>query len=142
MIPEWVDRFTSIPFKDSDEPLRSGTSCWGLVRLVYRELLNIEIPSLSAQYSGAFDIKAIHRIVQEQMETNWPEVQRDSVKALDLIVLRFKGTNSHIGIVLDKRFFLHLHEGEWSHQDNYVQKGWSKQVVGFHRYFDRERLGF
>jgi len=135
MIPQWATNYIGIPFEDTEEPSRSGTNCWGLTRLLYREQLHIELPSLKQQYGSSFFPKEIDRVIREQIEQSWLDVQIPIV--LDLVILRMLSANSHVGVMLDKRYFLHTHESSSSEQGDLNSIAWNKRITGYYRYKDR-----
>lgn len=140
MIPQWAESYIGIPFEDSDKDTRNGTNCWGLTRLIYREQLGIYLPSLIANYGTSLNPRAIHSEVEKQIKESWPEI--DKPLPFDILVVRYIKDASHIGVVIDNRYFLHTFEGNSSHYDDYTSWKWKHRVVGFHRCLKRiEQIG-
>ncbi len=61
------DNFIGLSYLDKGRD-RNGLDCWGLVRLVYSELLNIELPCYSQSYSTASDARAIAELIAAELK--------------------------------------------------------------------------
>jgi cell wall-associated NlpC family hydrolase len=51
----------------------SGVDCYGLLRLVFRELRGIELPSLVERYQTAADAAAIAALIDGELDP-WDEI--------------------------------------------------------------------
>ena len=126
------EAYIGIPFAHRDDDSRNGTNCWGLVRLIYREVRGILLPSFEGQYSGIADYETIDRLIGAEIRKNWLEIPIP--RSLSAIVIRYGRANSHIGIVIDNRRFLHTSEDGSSRWEDFTSFRWRKRVVGFYQY--------
>ncbi|MBF0358854.1 MAG: C40 family peptidase [Magnetococcales bacterium] len=129
----WANAFTGLPFI-LDGRDRSGLDCWGLVRLVYKDQLNIDLPS----FSGAFkDLKreTLQKIsnMMAVESRNWNKV--DAPQEYDVVLLRAYGSlASHVGICLGNGLMLHVLEDIDSVIEPINGPRWRNRVAGYYRY--------
>lgn len=128
----WTRDYIGLPFMPDGRD-RAGIDCWGLVCLVYREQLDIELPSYSGVYTEAS--REALRIVAGQYQSwrqNWEPV--DFPRALDVVLFRIGGLNAHVGIVIDRRHMLHILSGIDSCIEAYAGLIWRDRLQGFYRW--------
>jgi len=104
-----LDRYLGIPYRDRGRD-RQGCDCWGLVRLVYGELLGIELPSGIEGYGSALDRAAVHRTIAAGLG-DWHCVPEGEDLALDIALLSRGGEACHVGLVTLHGWVLHTREG-------------------------------
>lgn len=127
----WVERYIGIPFVDGGRDI-SGVDCWGLVRLVYSEVLNIDLPSygeISAQ-----KLLAISKAISKGQES-W--VEPDTPEPLDGVLMRHSSRTSligHMGILADRANVLHIEESTASCVVPLNHYSVRFRVAGFRRY--------
>lgn len=110
-----LDRYVGLPFRDRGRD-RQGCDCWGLVRLVYAELLAIELPSGLEAYGAAGDRAAIEAAVAAGLG-DWHPVPPDEVLALDVALLSRAGARCHVGLATLPGWLLHTRQGGESVQE-------------------------
>jgi cell wall-associated NlpC family hydrolase len=128
----WTDNYIGMPFK-CDGKDRTGLDCWGLVALVYKEQLGIELPL----YKGVFtDLsQACLRRVAATMKyerRKWHEVKDPQL--YDVIMLRSGEYAWHVGLVINKREMLHVEVGIDSVVEEFTGRQWKDRIEGFYRY--------
>lgn len=101
MIAHWASRFVGIPHEYAKASFESA-DCYGLLRLVYREVFSIEIPDLEEQLqSVAKDAVKIRELV-ERDSAAWIKVEEPEIG--DAVVLNFFGRPTHVAVYVgDKR---------------------------------------
>lgn len=128
----WSDDYINIPFR-CDGRDRSGCDCYGLVCLVYRERLSIELPD----YKGVFTdqsidtLRCVAKIMTEERE-KWQKVT--SPQEYDMVMLRTGRYTWHVGIVIDNRRMLHVMTGINSVVEDYTGRYWGNRVEEFRRW--------
>jgi cell wall-associated NlpC family hydrolase len=125
------DRFVGIPYKDKGRDY-DGSDCWGLLYLVYRDLLGIEIPTYSEAYKNGSDYEEVARLIESRKRT-WKRVE-DKPKKYDGILIRYGRYNSHVGVFISRNSFIHVQEGGFSVVDDLKSHRWRDRVVGFYRH--------
>ncbi|MFG1343206.1 C40 family peptidase [Xanthobacter autotrophicus] len=99
----WAADYVGIPFLDGGRD-RSGCDCWGLVRLVYAEVLGIDLPSHGE--ISAHDMARVSPLIREGSAcAPWLPVA-GGAKPFDVLVMR--GRPLHVGVMVDHRHVLHV----------------------------------
>jgi hypothetical protein len=69
-----IDRFVGLSYVDWGRDF-NGVDCYGLLYLVYKEVLNIEIPPLDGKHINPTDRKAIADLVNNELDP-WTEIEK------------------------------------------------------------------
>jgi len=128
----WTDDYIEIPFLPDGRD-RNGCDCWGLVCLVYREKLGIELP----EYKGVFEAQTIAQLknvarVMEREKESWVRVEKPH--EFDVVMIRSGAYAWHVGIVIDRRRMLHVMSGINSTVEEYTGMDWKNRIEEFRRY--------
>jgi len=125
-----------IPWLDKGRD-REGCDCWGLARLVYREMLGVELPSYDGDYVSAGEQAEIDAaIVAARSLGNWHLVK--TARSYDLALFRHGRHVSHIGIVvLASGLILHMMGEDSSKIESVSAPQHWRRLVGFYRYASR-----
>lgn len=107
----WANNYIGIPFKWNGDG-RDGASCYGLVKLVYREVFSISLPAYDEVEAEVKDGKGGP---QPYIATpGWTEVPLDEAKSGDVIhmwgVSNGRRTPTHCGIVVEPGLVLHAED--------------------------------
>lgn len=111
-----LDNYIGIPFKNRADTEKSA-DCFGLVRLIYKQVLNIKVYKPN---SSAFDSKSILKEFLEKVSKNWDEVQ--SLEKFDVVVMAHDPKHpdiiQHFGIYIGNGKMIHTLKGIGSHISN------------------------
>jgi len=102
---EWVKKYIGIPFVSNGRTM-DGCDCYGLVRLVFRNEYNIELPELSDNYADALNVHETARLFAE----NLPVLAGEKIAApreKAVVVITEHGVAAHIGIAAGGGYVLH-----------------------------------
>lgn len=102
----WVAQYLNLPFVDKGRT-RQGVDCYGLVRLIYQEQLNIELPSYTEHYSTSSDYGEIRALMNGEAGSLWHEIAVAEARGYDGLIFRLLGEPTHFGLVLDPPWFIH-----------------------------------
>jgi cell wall-associated NlpC family hydrolase len=127
--PRDFEQYVGIPWRDGGRT-RAGVDCWGLFRLVYAEVLGIELPSHSEDYTTALDRIVIRRLISEGID-RWRKV--DIPETGDGALLNL-ANRVHIGVVIGGGYMLHIEKGAGAVIENYNSIRMQKMLEGFYRY--------
>ncbi len=128
----WCDNYIGIPFKPNGDD-RNGLNCWTLLCLVYKEVLNIDLP----KYIDIFTDKSLASLLRvartmKVERLSWALVSNP--QPYDLILLRTGEYVWHCGVVIDKKNMLHVMEGINSCVEEYTGLMWKDKVDEFRHY--------
>jgi len=130
----WYNKYIDIPYKDGGRDA-SGLDCWGLVRLVYADQFDIQLPSLSEQYSTAKDHQQVSEVLAREKE-NW--TIQNTPEVGDVIVFKMLGTETHVGVYIGENKFLHIREGVDSVVESVESRLWKNRLVGYFKYTQQQ----
>ncbi len=127
------DRYVGIPWRKHGTGF-GGCTCWGLLHLIYREELGIELPTYSERYATAKDRSAVAALIADSKDEEWREVGAGDERTFDAVLLRTAGALAHVGIVIDPGRMLHVFDGAESEVASYHGGAWRHRVAGFYRH--------
>ena len=128
-LQEFINKALSMRFKNKGRDYAGG-DCWSIAYLAYRDILGIELPSFADDYVNAGDTKASRRVIRDLIlahRHHWNKVEYP--QALDVVLFRFGDTETHLGMMIDKRKFIHcerkintvverIDSAKWQNQGN------------------------
>jgi cell wall-associated NlpC family hydrolase len=129
-------KYMRIPFKTKGHSF-SGCDCGGLVWLIYKEELGIELPKWFEMYEGT---RIEHSVlltetVSTMLGENGIEVDIKERKPFDVIGFNICGAPIHVGIAVNDRFFLHIMQGTTRVvQERFDSLPWRKRIAGCFRH--------
>lgn len=121
--------YIGVPFLEHGRYADDGLDCWGLVRLVLREQLGVELPDLGYSYPHSHAVGAITLTVGEQLPS-WQEVERGQEQPGDVVLLRILGAPIHVGVVTEPGWMLHVMQGIDTCLERYDGPIWSRRIEG------------
>lgn len=128
----FAKQYIGLKFKNRGRT-KDGVDCWGLVRLIYKEQYNIELPSYDDEYNSSYNINETRDAIIEHAK-EWTQISKEAASTGDVIVLRLSGYPTHVGIVIEKGKMLHIIEGTDAVIENYDNRLWEHRIVGFFRH--------
>lgn len=126
------DDYIGIPFKPDGRD-RTGTDCWGLVHLIYRERLGIGLPEHSGIYTGN-SLSSLKKVAREMEEARKRWLLVEAPQEYDAVLLRTGKYVWHVGMVIDNRRMIHIMDGINSVIEPYTGLAWKNRVQEFRRY--------
>ncbi len=129
----WSNKYIKIPFKEKGRD-ENGCDCWGLARLIYKDELNIDLPTL-LEYNNTQDKEQISDLYKKTSQC-WISIAKGEEKPYDIVVLNMMGSPTHIAIVVKKGVMIHCEYGKGTtiaaYNDNSFQ--WFRKIRGIYRY--------
>jgi cell wall-associated NlpC family hydrolase len=127
---DWWNNYLYIPFQDKGRS-EKGSDCYGLVRLIYKNELGIDLPSFD-NYESTKKRDQVSKNINDVKDSLF--VTPEKPKPFDIIILRFCNLPMHIGIVTKNNFMLHCSKDVGVSHENYTGMRWKNKVLGFARY--------
>lgn len=124
----WSNRYIGIPWAREDGG-RSGTHCWGLVRLVYAEQFGIEL----ADYGGSQGERTDAVLIADKRR-EWPWQTIQQPRPGDVAVFQIGGVDDHVGIIVEGRLMLHVARGRTAEVVSIDAPQWRHRLAGLHRH--------
>ena len=125
-----LSKFIGIPYKKYGRNF-DGCDCYGLVYLFYKYMLNIDLPLFTNEYNHD-DIVSISEAIMKN-KFDWYQVKKPNYG--DCILFNLEGSNTHIGIFLERDKFLHTTEfRKESCIERLNHPFWKTRIEGFYRY--------
>jgi cell wall-associated NlpC family hydrolase len=100
-----LDPYVGLPYRAGGSD-RDGCDCWGLVVLVYRELLGKELPLYSDYRINVADREEIAALLAGA-PSGWTEVDGRHIRLFDLALMLTLGQEAHVGLVAGSGLVLH-----------------------------------
>jgi hypothetical protein len=126
------EKYVGIPYLKKGRDIE-GLDCYGLVRLIYKNELNIDLPSFTSDYSAG-DNERIEELIAQYKE-GWEEVQEPVVG--DIIVFKVMGQEAHVGLIVSPGYFIHCRENQDSAIESLNSHKWNRRITGFFRYSEK-----
>jgi cell wall-associated NlpC family hydrolase len=133
-VTRWSRDYIGLPWKFAGRD-REGVDCWGLLWLVFRDVLNIEVTAYVRETMDAPEREQIAALLSsDRMKSPWRQIKAGDEQTFDMAVFRRAGIESHVGIVIDRGRMLHILEGGESHIDRFDQGRWKPKLISLHRH--------
>lgn len=130
----WTHKYIGIPFQSKGSDF-NGCMCWGLIQLIYKTELNIELPDFSNDYeSETMAHQNTIAALVERERKKWIDVPAAEVEPFDVVILRVAGMPWHIGLMIDKNQFIHVMKNTETTIEQLDATIWNKRVCGFQRH--------
>lgn len=133
---EQQSKYMKIPFTSRGHSFQ-GCDCGGLVWVVYKEELGIELPRWFDMYNSTkieHSVK-LNTTVSTMLGENGVEVDFKDRRPFDVIAFNICGVPIHVGITVNDKYFLHIMQGTSRvAQERFDSPQWRKRVAGCFRH--------
>lgn len=135
----WSTDFIGLPYVEFGRD-RRGVDCWGLAKLVYAEILGIELPSYIERYTSPEERRELDALIHSVADgETWARPVRATT--FDIVVFRRGHMEAHVGIVVSPGLMLHTSAGDHSRLEHYGSGRWAHRLTGVYRYFEAASRG-
>jgi len=123
-------KFIGIPYKHQGYSF-SGCDCWGLLRLIYKECRDIELPTFTEYLQQWYKQGENH--IQDNIQNVRCAKVDPPYKLYDGILFYRKTIVTHIGMYIGNNKFIHVLEKSDSRVDK-IEGYWKDRLYGSWRY--------
>lgn len=135
----WSRDFVGLPWLRAGRSA-AGVDCWGLLWLVYCDVLSIAVASYADETVDEPERAEIAEMIRgEEGRSCWLPVPFGQEREFDMLVFRRAGIESHIGIVVEPGRMLHVLQGSESRAETFIEGRWRSKLVALRRHVDLER---
>lgn len=133
----WYHKYERVPFLEKGRTM-DGADCWGHARLIYKNERGIELPDYLEVYEPNFkewsnEHRALlQRLASDESQKHWQEVFEP--QEFDIILMKQKGYNTHVGVAIDDRRMIHCQRNIGTSIERFNSIRWRNNVVGFYRW--------
>jgi cell wall-associated NlpC family hydrolase len=132
--PHWSRDYVGLPWRFAGRD-RGGIDCWGLLWLIYRDVLGIEVASYAMETMDAPEREQIAALLTNDRQFSpWSPVEPGREREFDMAVFRRGGIESHIGIVTEPGRMLHILHGGEVVCERFDQGRWKPKLIALHRH--------
>jgi cell wall-associated NlpC family hydrolase len=127
-----ISKYIGIPYGDHGRS-HEALDCWGLLWLIYKEQLDIGLPSYADRYASAEDQEDITCLIHKE-KGPWSQVNVDQVDFGDAALFRIKGEPWHIGVVISRGLMIHVMKDVNVCLERYDRSMWRHRLIGIYRH--------
>lgn len=135
----WYNDYVGLPFKEGGRD-NGEYDCWGLVRAVLSEQVNIQLPRLdNLRFNKNTDRRKLIREINDYANAidGWRQLTLDgNYDTYDICWLR-NGGPIHWGVMVSNKLFLHVERGCDSVIERIDSPQWHNKVRGMFRHESR-----
>ncbi|EFO33894.1 NLP/P60 protein [Roseibium sp. TrichSKD4] len=128
----WTNSYIGIPFLNLGRD-RGGCDCYGLVVLVYREKLGIQLASYHEDYVSCEEREEIDGLFCGGVSQGpWGQVEEPSM--FDIALFRRGRGAAHCGVVVTPGLMLHVCGDDQAKLERYCVGAWKHRLIGHFRH--------
>lgn len=128
---ERISRYIGIPYKEGGRDI-SGTDCWGLAVLILGDVYGVQLPTLNGEYQHG-NRAALEQFVDATKATVGA-IPVDDPEPGDLVVLRYQGKATHVGVYVGDGLVVHNVGGNHTSRiERRDSPGIARRIEGWYR---------
>lgn len=121
-------KYLSIPYKHLGRSF-AGCDCLGLVALVYKEELGIDIPII--EYNKNWYVSDARKIIRLYSKFGFSKIT-DTINRFDVLLLEEYNYPKHLAIALDEEYMIHTTE-YGTLCETFLQGKWYNKIHSIYR---------
>jgi cell wall-associated NlpC family hydrolase len=123
----------AVPFVDKGRDY-TGWDCYGVVYRFFMDVRGINLPSYSSDYTDTGDSAESRQELSDLIASKkgrWELVQKP--EPMDVVLFTLGGQPIHVGLVIDKKSFLHCERKVGTVVESLNSIAWKKRTEGVYR---------
>jgi cell wall-associated NlpC family hydrolase len=129
---EDIEAYVGIPFVEKGRSAK-GVDCYGLLCLIYRDLLGVILPAFCNGYVSTQDSEELARLIRGHLAP-WGRIEAGHEQSFDGVLMTEGGVPRHMGIVTRPGWLIHVENGGTALLERYNDARLKRRVVGFYRH--------
>jgi cell wall-associated NlpC family hydrolase len=126
-----VMRYIGMPYRHMGRS-ENGLDCWGLILLVYSEMIHVKLWDMDEGYPEDWSHKG-KDLFMENYRRQWEKV--DGPQIYDVVLINNgHGIANHAGVMINERSFIHCLSKAGVVLSRITDKQWKPRIAGFFRY--------
>lgn len=140
MIAKWANNYVGVPYKENGRDC-DGCDCYGLVWLVYKEALGINLPLYDYTYSHETPATEIAEMIQAGAKgADWQQLGKsEPLEPGDVLLFRHIGDGQHIGLYVGESQMLHTDRGHDAVVVDLGSAKWQSRIIGTYRHTGQKK---
>lgn len=136
----WSRDYVGLPWQFAGRS-RDGVDCWGLLWLIYRDVLKIDVASYAQETMDAPEREQIASLMAgELVKSPWVDIPPGQEREFDMAIFKRAGIDSHVGVVVAPGRMLHITHGTGSRVERLDQGRWQSKLIGLRRHTDLQKI--
>lgn len=128
-----VEKYVGISYEVNGRDMQS-VDCYGLVYLIYKNELGIDLPSFA---EDGIDANRTQELIAQYKE-GWEPTE--NIQAGDVVIFRILGIEAHIALAIDSERFIHARIGYNSAIERFDSSKWKTRFVGSYKYSPKKSV--
>jgi cell wall-associated NlpC family hydrolase len=125
-----VMRYVGISYKHQGRDM-NGIDCWGLIKLIYKDMLGIEIWDIGENYTEDWSWEGKNHFI-ENYQKQWERVSEPRIFD-GILINNGKGIANHAGVMLENGRFIHCIKAGVV-ISKITDRNWRNRIAGYFRY--------
>lgn len=117
-------RFIGIPYEHRGCDLH-GSDCYGLVKIFYRDVMNVELPDYQEMYGFEFNAAECNQVI-DSVKGEW--VETSDLSFGSVLTFYILGAVCHVGVHIGDGDFLHAFNGTASCIESIRDISWERRL--------------
>lgn len=124
-----LKKYIGIPYKEHGSSF-AGCDCYGLIRLIYSEELEIKLPDYACE--DRKNKKQIYEAIERNIQ-DWKKIYTvDPGKSV--ILINIHSFPIHMGLVVSKTEMIHTMKNHASVMETFTSFKWSTRIEGYYQW--------
>jgi cell wall-associated NlpC family hydrolase len=132
--PKWITEYIGVEYKENGRDCESGVDCWGLIKCIYDNEFNIDLPDYNEKYEKRGKQYKLEENDYSFLESNWRKISMKNKEVGDLLLFDMNDMIFHVGMIVAKHKFIHVHAGIQTVLDEMNNLRWENRIHGLYRH--------
>lgn len=133
-VTHWSRDYVGLPWQFAGRS-SEGVDCWGLLWLIYRDVLKIDVASYERETLDAPEREQIATMMAGELtQLPWTDISLGHEREFDMAVFKRAGIDSHVGVVVQPGRMLHITHDTEPRVERFDQGRWKSKLIALYRH--------